>query len=119
MFRGVSHIYLPVGDVDGAVKFYTEHLGFRLQRKWRIGDGPESAYLVLNGVLLELTRGSAATPPPEGAPRTYRFGLEVDNLDAAVDELKSKGVEFEREPFDARTFWGRQAALRDPFGNLI
>jgi hypothetical protein len=28
----------------------------------------------------------------------------------------AKGVEVSREPFDARTFWGKQAQIKDPSG---
>jgi hypothetical protein len=37
-------------------------------------------------------------------------------MDAAVAELREKGVEIEREPFEARTFWGRQLSVTDPNG---
>ena len=33
-----------------------------------------------------------------------------------AQDLKKKGVEVAIEPFEARTFWGRQGAIRDPNG---
>ncbi len=41
-----------------------------------------------------------------------------DELDAAVDALKAKGVVFEQEPVDQSWLW-REARLRDPSGNQI
>jgi lactoylglutathione lyase len=115
MITSFSHVYLPVPDVDAAVRFYTGNLGFRLLRKWRAGDGPEAAYAELGGILLEIIH----TPAREGVREERRFGLVVDDLDAVLAELKAKGVEVASEPFEPRSFWGRQAAIRDPFGHAV
>lgn len=120
MITSFSHVYLPVQDVDAAVRFYTSHLRFHLLRKWRTGDGPEAAYAELNGVLLEISRPAAAAQGrPDGARDEQRFGLVVDDLDAVLSELRAKGVEVATEPFEPRSFWGRQAVIRDPFGYRI
>ena len=44
--------------------------------------------------------------------------FECEDLDGRVDELKSKGLEFEEDPTDRPWLW-RQAYLRDPNGNKI
>lgn len=44
--------------------------------------------------------------------------FECENLDDAVRELKSKGVEFDSDPLDQSWLW-REAYLRDPDGNVI
>ena len=120
MVTAFSHVYLPVPDIDEAVRFYTSNLGFRLLRKWRTAGGPEAAYAELGGVLLEIIRSAAAGERrPEGARGEQRFGLVVDDLDATLSELKGKGVEIVTEPFEPRSFWGRQAVIRDPFGYAI
>jgi predicted enzyme related to lactoylglutathione lyase len=49
----------------------------------------------------------------------YAVGMAVDDLDATLAELQAKGVEIVREPWQARTFWGRQAVIRDPGGASI
>ncbi len=113
MIEGFSHIYLPVRDVDESIDFYTKHFGFYLHRKYST-NGNVSAYVGLNGVLLELTH-SGNTPAADGR-NELRIGLVVDNLDATLESLKSAGVELRREPFQAATFWGRQAVVVDPSG---
>jgi lactoylglutathione lyase len=110
-----SHIYLPVRNVDESIAFYTEKLGFRLLRKYRTGEGPASAYVELGGVLLELTQARQPLPGDEGRVES-RIGLTVTDMDAVMKDLVSKGVEVAREPFEARTFWGRQAQIKDPSG---
>ncbi len=115
-FTGFSHIYLPVRDVDESIDFYTKNLGFRLLRKYTLAEGAApSAYLELGEVLLELTKARRPLPAEEGNVEP-RIGLAVTDMDAAWADLTSKGVEPVREPYDARTFWGRQAQVKDPNG---
>jgi lactoylglutathione lyase len=116
MIKGFSHIYLPTRDLEESIDFYTQKLGFKLLRKYRMGEHP-SAYVELNGILLELTH-SDNTPSVDGRSE-LRIGLEVPDMDAALTELKGKGVEVVREPWAALTFWGRQAQIREPSGYLI
>ena len=115
MITSFSHIYLPVRDVDESIEFYTQ-LGFRLLRKYRMTEaGNASAYVELGDVLLELTL--ARQPLPGDQERVEpRIGLTVTDMDAVIAALRKRDVEVEREPFDARTFWGRQAMIKDPSG---
>jgi catechol 2,3-dioxygenase-like lactoylglutathione lyase family enzyme len=113
MIEGFSHVYLPVPDVEAAIAFYTANLGFRLQRRWQTADGVVAAYLELGGVLLELL------PSASGIQGERRFGLVVDDLGATLSELRGRGVEIAGEPFAPRSFWGRQATTRDPFGYIV
>ena len=116
MFTSFSHIYLPVRDVEASIDFYTKNLGFRLLRKYRTGEGGNaSAYVELGEVLLELTQSQRPLPGDEGRVEA-RIGLTVTDMDAAMKELRAKGLPVEREPFEARTFWGRQAMIKDPSG---
>jgi catechol 2,3-dioxygenase-like lactoylglutathione lyase family enzyme len=118
MISGFSHIYLPVRDVDESIAFYTEHLGFRLLRKWS-ANGRASAYLTApDGVLLELTLANRPSPGGEGRVES-RIGLTVTDMDALIADLRAKGVKVAREPYEARTFWGRQAGIVDPSGNGV
>jgi catechol 2,3-dioxygenase-like lactoylglutathione lyase family enzyme len=114
MFSSFSHIYHPVRNLDASVDFYVNKLGFYLLRRWRTGER-ESAYVGLNGVLLELGEGEPPGPRPDGSP-TLRIGLTVSDLDAVLADLRSKDVKVTREPWDALTFWGRQAVIMDPSG---
>src|SRR6266536_3133803 len=114
MFSSFSHIYHPVRDLDESVDFYVNKLGFYLLRRYRTGDR-ESAYVGLGGVLLELGTARPPEPSPDGQP-LMGLGLTVSDVDVAIADLKSKGVEVAREPFEAQTFWGRQAAIKDPNG---
>lgn len=113
---GFSHIYLPVRDVDESIDFYTQKLGFYLLRKYLWNDQP-AAYVGLNGILLELS-SSDNTPSVDGRTE-LRIGLSVSDMDRTLGDLRDKGVEVVREPWQALTFWGRQAQIRDPSGYII
>ena len=94
-------------------KYYV--LGFYLLRKYTTSPGgPPSAYVGLNGVLLELF-----APPATAGSESVGFGLNVDNLDEALAHVRGLGVEVVREQFTPRTFWGRQAGIVDPSGHRI
>jgi lactoylglutathione lyase len=116
MIQGFSHIYLPVRDLDEAIEFYTQKLGFRLLRKYTINGNP-AAYVGLHGILLEFSV-SQSTPSVDGR-NELRIGLVVDDLEATLAALKADGVTVPREPWQAMTFWGRQAQIMDPSGYRI
>jgi lactoylglutathione lyase len=116
MNPSISHIYLPVRDVNESIDFYTQKLGFKLLRQYETNGRP-SAYVALGGILLELTP-STTTPSTDGRSE-LRIGILVDDMDATLDEVRANGVEVAREPWQAQTFWGRQAQIRDPNGYLI
>ncbi len=117
ILTGYSHINLPVKDLNRSIDFYTETLGFSLLRKWSM-DGRESAYVVFQDILIELT--TARSPVPDDENRAeQRIGFTVLDLDAAVEEFRKAGVPIAREPWDARTFWGRQAYIKDPSGYIL
>ncbi|MDA8346391.1 MAG: VOC family protein [Thermaerobacter sp.] len=68
-----------------------------------------------------LTIGLDSAPflPPQGEPQCeIRIGLAVEDVEAAVRELRVKGIEPAIEPI-----LGHEpcdiAGIRDPFGNLI
>src|SRR3970040_473166 len=97
MHMGVNDIaairYL-VGDVDRAIAFYTQSLGFQLERHM----APAFAS-VSNGDLTLLLSGpqsSGARPMPDGRrpdPGGWnRLVLEVDNLPSLVATMKQAGM---------------------------
>ena len=62
----------------------------------------------------------AETRPVGSVPRSGDITLyfEYEELDATVEELKSKGLVFDEDPTDREWLW-RQAYLKDPNGNKI
>lgn len=117
MITGFSHIYHRLRDLDEGIEWYTKNLGFKLLRKFRM-NGRDSAYVELDNVLLELSAASDPSQLP-GPGGERRLGFRVNDIDAVFAQLKANGVEVLEDPRDARTFWGRQGAIKDPSGYVI
>lgn len=106
-------------DVDRAVAFYTEHLGFALVQR----PAPILA-IVARGQLSLLLSGPAASgsrPMPDGRRQEpggwNRIVLYVDDLDAAMARLKGASVRFRNEVEVGPG--GKQVQIDDPDGNPI
>jgi catechol 2,3-dioxygenase-like lactoylglutathione lyase family enzyme len=109
-----------VDDLDAAREFYRDTLGLKVTDE-------EMGILTLH---LAGDRPTMVYPKPDFTPATYTIlNFQVDDVGAAVDELGSRGVEFERyDGFDqdekgiARTPGGSGpdiAWFKDPAGNIL
>ncbi|HTY53533.1 MAG TPA: VOC family protein [Methanomicrobiales archaeon] len=110
-----------VNDVDEAIGFYTEMLGFQLV----MHPAPEFAILARGNLQLLLSRpsgrGGGGQGMPDGTVQVpggwNRFQVEVDDLEATVAELGRKGAGFRNEI--VKGVGGKQVLLMDPSGNLV
>ena len=107
-----------VDDLDAARSFYRDTLGLKVTDE-------EMGIITLH---LAGDRPTMIYPKPDFAPATYTIlNFPVEDVDAAVDELSGRGVEFERyEGFEqdekgiARDPRGPAIAwFKDPAGNIL
>jgi catechol 2,3-dioxygenase-like lactoylglutathione lyase family enzyme len=105
----VHHVSINVDDVDAALDFYVGTLGLEV-RSDRSDFGITGAWLDAGGQQVHLI----GTTPPED--RGQHFALRVEDLDAAVSELRERGIQVS-EVMGVGT--GRQAFLSDPAGNRV
>jgi predicted enzyme related to lactoylglutathione lyase len=105
----VSHITYPTTDVDKSVDFLVNTMGFYRQQRGA------TTYVGIGETLFELGKRDVIPVDPE-RPAAYLLGVVVDDLDAAMAELTAKGIEVTRPIWKARTFYGRQAVIREPGG---
>lgn len=110
-----------VHDVDAAIPFYTEQLGFKLD----MHPAPPFAMLSRGDLRLVLSApnpmGGGGQSMPDGTrpqPGGWnRFAIEVADLSAEVEKLKRAGVRFRNEIVTG--VGGKQILAEDPSGNPI
>src|SRR5918997_6032438 len=107
-------------DVDAAVDFYAERLGFDVEMQ----PGPGFAILSRGDLRLLLNRpgaGGAGQPTPDGRhpePGGWnRIQLEVTSLEQSVESLREAGASFRNDVVTGQG--GSQILLEDPSGNPI
>jgi len=108
--REFVEIALFTDDVDRARGFYERLLGASPEAEW-----PGGAIYAAGAIKLLVHERAGAMV--DGPPNEDHVALGVADLDAACDDLRTRGVEFLVEPGDFP--WGRSAYLRDPDGRLV
>ena len=113
-----------VEDVDAAIAFYRDHLGFREQ----MHPDPAFAMLTRGDLRLVLVApvpaghpGGGSRPMPDGTSQRpggwNRFMIEVPDVAAAVEKLRAAGVRFRNEIVAG--VGGKQVMIEDPSGNPV
>jgi len=106
-----------VDDVQKAIDFYTNHLGFTVN----MNAAPAFADVTRGPLRLLLSgptsSGARVTPDDANTAGRNRIHLIVADLDAEIGRLRSAGLSFCSEAFAGAG--GRQILLTDPAGNLI
>jgi catechol 2,3-dioxygenase-like lactoylglutathione lyase family enzyme len=105
--------------LEAAQSFYENVFGLPV-----IYEDENSAVFKFGETLVNLLRATEApslVAPASVAPADsgvrFQFTLEVEDVDATCDELKSRGVELLNGPMDRP--WGiRTASFRDPGGHI-
>ena len=106
------HIALRTPDFERAKAFYTETLGLDVVGEF---PGRDIVFIDIKGTTIELMAADDQEPGAVGA--FSHLALQVDDVDAAFEELRGKGVTFTVEPRDAGDI--RLAFFTDPDGNSL
>ena len=109
---GFDHIHFTVKDLDEAIEFYRK-LGFTLVR--RLDHGSEAAQMLIGscGVIVDLHLAGSTQNPGYN-----HFAVSVEDLDYAVEELRSHGIDVDG-PVIVQATGRKLATIRDPSGFLI
>ena len=115
----IGHVHLKVSDLERAVRFYTEVLGFEVQQRWQ----DQAAFLSAGGyhhhIGLNTWQSQGGSPPPPGTTGLFHFAIRYADREALAKALKrvvEAGV-----PIDGASDHGVSEAiyLRDPDENGI
>ena len=111
---GVNHVGIAFDDLDAAVEYYTETLGY--PEAFRIENDAGEVALVY----VQVSQGTFVELQPTNenrGPGINHFGVVVDDMDAAISMWRDRGVEVQ----DARSS-STNAVLSnifDPNGNRM
>lgn len=115
----IGHVHLKVADLERAVSFYRDVLGFELTQRY----GSQAAFLSAGGyhhhIGLNTWESGGGAPPPAGSTGLYHVAILYPTraaLAAALARVLEKGVRV-----DGASDHGVSEAiyLRDPDGNGI
>ncbi|MEJ8547260.1 VOC family protein [Brevibacillus borstelensis] len=109
MFKS-GNVTVMVADFKKAVQFYVETLGLQLQHQV---EG-HLAQVEAPGLTIALLHPAGEQGP--GKSESISIGLEVQELESAIEVLKSRGVEFHQIMENNGT---KLAHFNDPDGNPL
>lgn len=129
MTVSLSHVHVTVDDLDAALAFYRDSLGFEVRNE--VANGGFRWITLSNAdqpeIELVLSQPHAGRSPENGDALAALLAkgelpgilFRTDDLDATFERVRAAGnAEILQEP--ASQPWGvRDAAVRDPAGNLV
>ncbi len=120
------HGGVSVPDIEAAIAWYGDVLGFAVERRFYIAPAKAKAAMIRKGSLrFELFEPEDAAPLPEDRrhpPRDIQthgnkhVAFRVADLEAFLAEMAGKQADI---AFVVREAFGKGCFLRDPAGNLI
>ena len=115
----IGHVHLKVADLERAIAFYRDVLGFELTQRY----GSQAAFLSAGGyhhhIGLNTWESKDGSPPPRGTTGLYHVAILYPTRAALADALRrvlAAGI-----PIDGASDHGVSEAiyLRDPDGNGV
>jgi len=113
--RGTDFVLYEVSDMDRSIDFYRDTLGLELELfiadiQWAEFKADPTALALFNPKNFR----TEAPEPKTGGASIY---LAVEDVNAAVEELKEKGVSIVYDPVETSVCW--MSAVLDPDGNIV
>ncbi|HZK33611.1 MAG TPA: VOC family protein [Tissierellaceae bacterium] len=88
---------LRVRDLDESIRFYSEIIGLKIQRKINQGDDIEICFLGEGETKIELINDNEYNSDCTG--EGISIGFEIESLDEFIDFLKEKSIKVHSGPF--------------------
>ena len=120
--RAFDHVAFQVSDIDAAIQFYVERLGFVLASKAVNPEQQEAyAFLALEDLRLELIQDLKAESyqkPVVKPPYCPHLAMETDDMAGTVARLQQAGVAILRGPLkiEGEETW---VYFTDPDNNVL
>jgi glyoxylase I family protein len=114
MFQGLEHTAIASPDPKRLAEWYVQKLDFRHNYTY----GGNYFVRASNGTLLEFIPSEGDRAPQQMKdPGIRHLAISVDNFDAAIVELRNRGVEFLTQPTDVNG--NRLIYFSDGDGNFV
>jgi catechol 2,3-dioxygenase-like lactoylglutathione lyase family enzyme len=106
----LRHVRANVRDLEKAIKWYCDCLGFELDTVWPSETPVYADFNAQEGAVFAI---GVAEPVPSGA----RFNFTIEDVDVFWEQLKDK-VEIVEQLYDT-PYGTRKFTIRDPDGNEL
>ena len=116
MFKRLAHVCIGAIDLNAAERFYVDALGMEKAFEF-VREGRRIGFYLKAGDTTFLEVFADSDTPDEVRPRIKHFCLEVEDLDAVIERLTSRGLEVSAKQLGADQAW--QAWITDPSGVRI
>ena len=113
----MGHVHLHVADLDKAMRFYGDLIGYQKAAIWKtmaLGDVTLNSYLP-HRLAFNMWAGQGASPAPEGSSGLRHFTMVLpttEGLDAVVERLKREKVGFSKSS-------SHSVSVQDPSRNQV
>jgi predicted enzyme related to lactoylglutathione lyase len=112
----ISVVTLPVNDIDQAVRFYTEKLGWKKTMDAPMGKDMRWVTVAPDAGLAEFTLSKDTGPGSLRQPGGFSgVVFHVDDVRQTIDGFKKSGIEITDGPRDEP--WGCWGMFKDSEGN--
>ena len=115
----IGHVHLKVADIERALRFYRDVLGFEVMQRW----GDSAAFVSAGGyhhhIGLNTWESKGGSPPPPGTTGLYHVAIRYPDRKTLGDALRR--LVDANVPIEGASDHGVSEAiyLRDPDGNGI
>ena len=114
MFKGLEHTAIASPDPKRLAEWYCEYLGFHINFTYQVFFFVKAP----NGSMLEIIPSAGDRPAADlKTPGIRHLAIEVDDFDAAHEQLKGRSVKFIGEPYEA--LGNRLVFFEDCDGNVL
>lgn len=108
----IKYTTIIVKDMDESIRFYREVMGFEIDSQYDLGPAGKITLLKGEGeTMVEIIKNSV------DEPGLFSIGMDVEDIKATLNDLKSKGAKITMEPTTITV--GTLAFLEDPNGVKI
>jgi catechol 2,3-dioxygenase-like lactoylglutathione lyase family enzyme len=100
MISHIHHIHIFASNIDESIKFYKDFFGGEIVLDMELAGA--------RNVFMKIGKGRVhfydQSPKNPGRGSIHHFGIQTDDIDEVVNNLKSKGISFKKDIVDFG-FW--------------